>query len=202
MTSLQIGLVSSIYTLGGLLGALMAGPRSARRGRLGLMRAMTFIAILGSVGEALAPNIPVMALGRFVSGIAAGTSTVIVPLYISEIAPPSQKGFFGAFTQISTNMGIFVTQLLGYFLSYGRMWRWILAAAGMVATCQFLALLGAVESPQWNAAHDKVSQARTDLQRIRGKNIDLKEEVEGWEGEGGSVDNGLALYPLFWSVNL
>ena len=189
MTSLQIGLVSSIYTLGGLFGALIAGPLSTRYGRVPPMRAMTFVAAIGAVGEALAPSIPVMALGRIVSGVAAGSSTVIVPLYISEISPPGQKGFFGAFTQISTNVGIFVTQLLGYFLSYGHMWRWVLAAAGIVASIQFLALFAAVESPKWNAEQLKTRQARSDLQRIRGPNADLKEEIGRWtSGDGETAD--------------
>ena len=189
MTSLQIGLVSSIYTLGGLFGALIAGPLSTRYGRVPPMRAMTFVAAIGAVGEALAPSIPVMALGRIVSGVAAGSSTVIVPLYIGEISPPGQKGFFGAFTQISTNVGIFVTQLLGYFLSYGHMWRWVLAAAGIVASIQFLALFAAVESPKWNAEQLKTRKARSDLQRIRGPNADLKEEIGRWtSGDGETAD--------------
>ena len=189
MTALEIGLVSSIYTLGGLFGALIAGPLSTRYGRLPPMRAMTFIAFLGAVGEALAPSIPVMAIGRIISGVAAGTSTVIVPLYLSEISPPGQKGFFGAFTQITTNLGIFITQLLGYFLSYGQMWRWILAAAGIISACQFVALLAAVESPSWNADQLKIRQAKKDLQRIRGPNADLEEEIERWiSGDADAAD--------------
>jgi MFS family permease len=194
MTSLQIGLVSSIYTLGGLFGALIAGPLSVNYGRVPPMRAMTFVALLGAVSEALAPSITVMALGRVIAGIAAGASTVIVPLYISEIAPPGQKGFFGAFTQITTNGGIFITQLLGYFLSYGQMWRWILAAAGIVAVGQFVALLGAVESPKWNANHNKGRQAKIDLQRIRGRDADLKDEMESWKSSDGDLSNGEAVF--------
>jgi MFS family permease len=164
------------------MGALFAGPLSAKQGRLRPMRYMTFISLLGAAAEALSPSIPILALGRFVSGIAAGASTVIVPLYISEIAPPGQKGFFGAFTQISTNMGIFITQLLGYFLSYGSMWRWILAAAGIVAVLQFGLLVGSVESPKWSAENDSegMRRARTDLEKIRGSKVDLKEEVDSW----------------------
>ncbi len=189
MTSLEIGLVSSIYTLGGLFGALIAGPLSTRYGRLPPMRAMTFVALLGAVGEALAPSIPLMAIGRIISGVAAGSSTVIVPLYLSEISPPGQKGFFGAFTQITTNLGIFLTQLLGYFLSYGNKWRWILAAAGIISLCQSLALLVAVESPSWNADQLKMRQAKKDLQRIRGSGVDLRFETERWtSGDGDAAD--------------
>lgn len=180
MNSTQLGLVSSIFTLGGLLGALGAGPVAARYGRLVTMRLTTTFFVLGSAGEALAPNIGAMAAGRFISGLGAGAAVVVVPIYISEIAPPHQKGFFGAFTQIMTNMGIFVTQLLGYFLSHGQMWRIILAVAGVIGLIQLAGLTLAIDSPKWEADQGKTVQAKNDLRRIRGHGVDIQREVEGW----------------------
>ena len=194
MTPVQIGLVSSIYTIGGLIGALPAGQITAKYGRLLPMRVNTFISLLGSIAEAFAPSIPVMAIGRFISGLAAGSSTVIVPLYISEIAPSGQKGFFGAFTQISTNTGIFITQLIGYFLSHGQFWRVILACAGMISMGQLVALMFAVESPVWAAENGMKPQAKEILRRIRGEEPDLTQEVESARGGGEeSRDEGQTL---------
>src|SRR5689334_23171272 len=107
MNATQIGLVTSIFTLGGLIGALGAGPLSANYGRLVLMRGTTIFFALGPVAEALAPSIGIMTLGRFVSGIGAGAAVVVVPIYISEISPPKEKGLFGSFTQVMINVGIF-----------------------------------------------------------------------------------------------
>ncbi len=180
MNPTQLGLVSSMFTFGGLIGALVAGPLSARYGRLLPMRITTAFFTLGPVGEALAPNIPVMAVGRFLSGVGAGAAVVIVPIYISEIAPPKEKGFFGAFTQIMTNMGIFITQLLGYFLSKGQMWRIILAAAGVIGLVQLGGLTLAIDSPKWEADQGRATKAKRDLRRIRGHGIDIQKEVEGW----------------------
>lgn len=187
MDPVQIGLVSSIYTIGGLIGALPAGQITAKYGRLVPMKINTFIFVLGSLGEAFAPSIPVMAAGRFISGIAAGSSTVIVPLYLSEISPPSQKGFFGAFTQISTNFGIFVTQLIGYFLSHGQYWRVILGCAGIIAVGQFVALMFAVESPVWAAENGMKPQAKEILRRLRGEETDLRNQMQ----RSASTENGI-----------
>jgi MFS family permease len=187
MTSVTIGMVSSIYTIGGLIGALPAGMITAKYGRVLPMRINTLIATIGSAAEAFAPSIPVLAAGRFISGIAAGSSTVIVPLYISEISPPNQRGFFGAFTQISTNFGIFVTQLIGYFLSHGQYWRIILASAGFIALAQLVALSFAVESPIWAAENGMKPQAKEILRRLRGEDYDLREEVSSMRG---SSDQG------------
>lgn len=190
MNATQLGLVSSIFTLGGLLGALAAGFLSARYGRLLVMRVNTLLLAVGPVAEALAPNIGVLAAGRLVSGLGAGVSVVVVPIYISEIAPPKERGFFGAFTQIMTNMGIFTTQLLGYFLSHRQMWRVILAVAGFIGVLQLVGLMFAVDSPVWQADHGDASQAKINLKRIRGHEADISEEVASWRIQGAGDGDG------------
>jgi len=144
------------------------------------MQFTTLFFTLGPIGESFAPNIGVMSAGRLVSGLGAGASVVVVPIYISEIAPPTEKGFFGSFTQIMINMGIFIAQLLGYFLSKGQLWRIILAAGGVIAIGQFVGLLFAADSPKWQADHDEPRKAKANLKRIRGHNVDIDEEVSGW----------------------
>lgn len=190
MDSTQLGLVSSIFTLGGLLGALVSGSLAARHGRLLVMRVNTILLALGPLAETFAPNIPILALGRLVSGLGAGVSVVVVPIYISEIAPPKEKGFFGAFTQIATNVGIFTTQVLGYFLSHGQMWRVILAVAGVIGVGQFIGLLFAVDSPKWQADHADAQQAKSNLKRIRGRKADVNEEIDGWRVASQNDANG------------
>lgn len=190
MNATQLGLVSSIFTLGGLLGAIAAGPMSARYGRLRPMRLITAFFISGPIAEALAPNVATMAIGRFLAGVGAGAAVVIVPIYISEIAPPKQKGFFGAFTQIMTNVGIFTTQLLGLFLSRGQLWRVILAAGGAIGLLQLIGLMSGVESPKWLADHGKPRRAKQDLRRIRGPHVDIQDEVDGWKVESTEESNG------------
>ena len=183
MSDLHIGLVNSIFTIGGLFGALLAGYGAATFGRLRSMRYNDVLFILGPLAEALAPNVIVMAIGRFVSGLGAGAALVIVPIYISEIAPPSKKGFFGAFTQVATNVGIFSAQLLGLFLSRGQLWRIILAVGGFFGLLQLGGLSLAVESPKWVAEHGQASQAKKDLRKIRGSEYDVTSEVNGWHLE-------------------
>ncbi|KAL4814733.1 general substrate transporter [Aspergillus spinulosporus] len=189
MNSSQFGLVSSIYTLGGLLGALMAGPVSTKHGRLFALRATTIFFVLGPVAETLASNIPILALGRLLSGVGSGAAIVVGPIYISEIAPPSAKGFFGAFTQVMTNVGILLTQTLGYFLSKDSTWRVILAIAGIIGASEFLGLTLVPESPAWLADHQKHDLARRVLQRIRGRNADIRGELEALGNSTRSDDD-------------
>lgn len=180
MNPTEIGLVSSIFTLGGFIGAMAGGPISSKYGRLRCMQATIIFFVLGPIFEALAPNIAVMAVGRLVSGVGAGASVVVVPIYISEISPPNEKGFFGSLTQVMVNGGIFITQLLGYLLSYGQMWRVVLAVGGAIGALGGIGLLFSAESPQWTAHQGKQRNAKTTLLRIRGTKFDVEEEITSW----------------------
>ena len=183
MNDTQFGAVSSFYTLGGLLGALLAGPIATKYGRLRSMRLATLVFVLGPVGEALAPSIAVMSIGRILSGIGAGAATVVGPIYVAEVAPPDKRAFYGAFTQIMTNCGIFIAQLLGLFLSRGSLWRIILAVAGLIGTVQFLGLFLVPETPKWLAEHGRATLAQRVLQKIRGSDMNLEEETRDWKFE-------------------
>ncbi|KAK1067655.1 Bifunctional purine biosynthesis protein PurH [Friedmanniomyces endolithicus] len=188
MDPLQFGLVTSFFTLGGLVGALCGGPITTNYGRLKAMLVAAVFAAIGPLFEALATNIALFTTGRFIAGLGAGASTVIVPIYISEMAPPGQKGFFGSFTQVSINVGILITQFLGLFLSHGQLWRIILAVGGAIAVAQFVALmLAGQESPKWLADNGQAARAKRVLRRMRGHEADIDEEVAGW-GLGSEQD--------------
>ncbi|GAB7347502.1 hypothetical protein MBLNU459_g4406t1 [Dothideomycetes sp. NU459] len=181
MNPTQFGLVSSIFTLGGLLGALAAGSFSAKYGRYRAMLSTTLPFVVGPVFEALSSNIVILTVGRFISGLGAGAAVVVVPIYVSEIAPPKEKGFFGAFTQIMINMGILIAQLLGYFLSKDQLWRIILAVGGAIGAAQAIGLiLAGQESPKWLADHHNGRRAKRILRKIRGHDANIEEEVKGW----------------------
>ncbi|KAI1407107.1 general substrate transporter [Hypoxylon sp. FL1857] len=180
MDDAQFAVVSSMFTLGGLIGALGSGPIASAKGRLLAMRLTSLFYIIGSVIETLGASISMMAVGRVFSGVGAGAATVIVPIYISEVAPPRERGTFGAMTQVSINVGILATQTMGYFLSYGSAWRWILGAGIIIGAVQGFGLLLVPESPAWLAANKSVAQAKRILQRIRGRRHDIGEETATW----------------------
>lgn len=200
--------VSSVFTIGGLVGALASGPITSKKGRWLSMQITAVTFVLGAAIEAVAPMAWTMGVGRFISGLGSGASTVIVPLYISEVAPPAERGFFGAFTQISCNVGILVAQVLGYFLSYGKAWRWILGISGLIAAAQGVSTFLIPESPVWTATvKGDVASGRRILQRIRGRGANIDDEVVLWEagsakdvtseetGLLGPPEGGAALVP-------
>jgi SP family facilitated glucose transporter-like MFS transporter 3 len=49
---------------------------------------------------------------RLVLGTACGATTVVVPVYLGELAPPRLRGAFGTFTQLSMVVGILAADLV------------------------------------------------------------------------------------------
>ena len=198
MNTDQFAVVSSMFTLGGFLGALAAGPLCNKYGRLLTIRLTTIFSILGPIVESAAPSIGLLAFGRVVSGVASGSAVVVVPIYISEVAPPKEKGLFGALTQIMVNMGIVIAQVLGYFLSKDSLWRIILAVAGGIGFLQLLALTVVPESPKWLAEHRNPQHARHILRKMRGHKADLDEEVKAWNVDSSQED--ICTFPPTYSM--
>ncbi|KAI5306949.1 hypothetical protein KEM56_006178, partial [Ascosphaera pollenicola] len=180
MTPAQVGLVSSSYTLGGFIGALVAGPFSTRYGRLLALRFTTIFFFVGPAFATEASSVGAFVTGRIISGLGAGAAIVVGPIYIAEIAPPHLRGFFGCFTQIGACVGILITQTLGLFLSRGNLWRLILVAAAVIAVLEGLGLLLVPDSPIWLAERGKGVLARRILQRIRGGDANIDAEVATW----------------------
>lgn len=191
MDEAAFAFISSAFTVGGLLGALSSGPFSSKRGRLPAMRLTALMFAFGSFIETISGSVSIFAVGRFLAGIGAGGATVIVPLYISETAPPTKRGLFGAMTQVSINIGILGAQVLGYFFSYGGAWRVVLAVAICVGVAQAVGLLIVPESPSWVAAHGDVSRAKRILQKIRGAGADIDAETSTWDEGAAGESQGL-----------
>lgn len=181
MSEAEFAALSSMFVLGGFIGAVSSGPISSQYGRLLAMRIISLFFFLGAAIEAMAGTVPIMAIGRMLSGVGGGASTVVIPIYISEIAPPNERGLFGSMTQVAINVGILITQTMGYYLSKGSLWRIILAAGSGLGLIQGLGLFFMPESPAWLASHGHSQRAVQVLQRIRGTSFDISDEIEDWQ---------------------
>ncbi|CUS14005.1 unnamed protein product [Tuber aestivum] len=186
----QFGLASSILAIGGLLGSAAATPSMNAFGRKKILigTAIAF-GVAGSL-KAIAGSATLLTLGRFIGGIASGSAAVIVPIYINELAPPASKGalpnfFSGALTQISINLGILSSQVLGILLvtleNKGQ-WRFILLTGGIIGFLQAASLLFLPESPTSLVAAGKIGEARRMLVVIRGTS-DVDEELASYQSE-------------------
>jgi sugar porter (SP) family MFS transporter len=184
MNTFQWGLVQSIFTVGGFIGALFSGAVATKHGRLFTMKWAAFFLALGPFAMTRAESIRMLAFGRAISGLGAGIATVVAPLYVSEIAPENQRGIFGVFTQVQINIGIVIAQFLGYHLSEHEHWRWILLSSGFIAGIMYFGLMLAPETPKWLAHSNRPRMAKAVLQQLHGNDANAREVIASWDDSG------------------
>lgn len=104
-------IITSVCTLGSACGAIFSGPVA----KIGKWKAILLTNILVCAGAAitLVENPYAILVGRFIYGIANGSFSVFVPLFINETAPIEMKGPIGVMTQLFITMGIMISFLIG-----------------------------------------------------------------------------------------
>ncbi|RLN67421.1 hypothetical protein BBJ28_00022775 [Nothophytophthora sp. Chile5] len=173
----------SIFAAGGPIGSLAGGQVSAKIGRKKTMLVNSCIFIISGALMAFAVNIYMLILGRFLVGISSGTATVIVPLYLGELAPPNLRGALGTTYQVAMVLGILGTDLLAFGFageSHGFTdpgWRFMFGFTGVLGVLQLVLAPLVIESPRWLLSNDKAKEAETTLQRLR-QSDDVVEEID------------------------
>ncbi|HUO91457.1 MAG TPA: MFS transporter, partial [Rhizomicrobium sp.] len=157
------GWAISCALLGCVIGAAVAGPMSTAIGRRGGLLVSAVLFLAGSIGSAV-PELGFGAIGhmgpaaltpfivyRIIGGIGVGVASMLSPLYIAEVAPPSARGRLVTVQQIAIVLGITIV----YFVNWGIAsqgddawglrvgWRWMLASEAIPALLFFALMLPA-----------------------------------------------------------
>ncbi|RKP36192.1 general substrate transporter [Dimargaris cristalligena] len=181
MSDMTFSFVTSIFTLGGLVGSLLAPTLADRWGRKTATVGNNILYILGSLAMGLAVNVPWLLAGRFLVGVGCGVSIVVNPMYLTEIAPRPWRGSFGLLNQMGIVCGLLFTQTLGYFLNNVPGWRLVLSMGILLSVLQLFLIIFCVESPQYLAAQaGNDIKARASLCRLRGT-MDVDRELATWQ---------------------
>src|SRR5215212_1276687 len=169
------GVVVSSLLVGAMVGAIVAGPLADAIGRrrLVLIAAVTFI--VGAIGSALAPSAAVLILFRVVLGLAVGAASVIVPLYLAELAPTEIRGAIASLNQLMIVTGILVAYIVNLSLAASGGWRLMLGLAVVPALVMLFGMLFMPETPRWLVAKDREPEAREILRRSRDEDAVEKE---------------------------
>jgi SP family sugar:H+ symporter-like MFS transporter len=157
------------------------------RRNLILIAAVTFT--VGAIGAALAPGVGVLVLFRVVLGLAVGAAALIVPLYLSEIAPTEIRGAISSLNQLMITVGILLAFIVNALLADSGAWRWMLGLAVIPSVILFIGMYFMPETPRWLVSRGREDDARDVLMRSRSEEEaenEIREikEVER-EEEGG-----------------
>ena len=144
-----IAMASALY--GTVVGSLIGGWPADKFGRKATLLWIGVLYFLGAVGSGLAPNVTVFIIARVIGGLGIGISTVVAPMYISEIAPPKHRGRLAGMFQFNIVFGILIAFVSNALLAgIGQnAWRWMLGVAAFPSILYALFCLGLPESPRW-----------------------------------------------------
>ncbi len=156
----------SVVLIGCMAGAVVAGGAADRIGRRTTLMAAGVTFFVGAIVSALTPNETILLVGRFIVGLGIGFSSVVAPLYISEVAPASTRGALVSLYQFAITIGILAAYLIDYALAAGGQWRWMLGLAVVPSLILIGGMLAMPESPRYLFKVVLNVRARAVLQRI------------------------------------
>ncbi|KAK9319848.1 general substrate transporter [Lipomyces orientalis] len=170
------GWVVSIMTLGAMFGAFVNGPISDRFSRRWSILYANIVFIIGSVIQCSAERVVMLFIGRFVFGIAIGMLAMVVPLYLSELAPPNIRGALVALQQLSITVGIMCSFWINYGTQYiggtgdgqsQAAWRTPLALQCFPSMVLAVGTFFLPYSPRWLVSQGREDEALQTLVRLR-----------------------------------
>ncbi len=190
---------------GTVLGALLGGIPTARFGRKKVLASIGILYLISALGSALAGGVSSFILFRFIGGLGVGVSTVVAPLFISEIAPAKNRGKLAGMFQFNIVFGILVAYLsnflIGTFASDELAWRWMLGVEALPALIYSILAFALPESPRWLITHaGKREEGAKVFSRI---NPEMSEsEIETLVSEVESTMEDVGSKSRFWTKKL
>lgn len=166
LTSFDTSIVVSAVLVGATIGALIGGILADVIGRKNTIIISAMVFAIGALLTALALDMATLISGRIILGLAIGAASMTVPLYISEVSPPSIRGKLVSLNQLFVTVGILSSYIIDYFLSLDGLWRWMLGLAVVPAVILGVGMLFLPQSPRWLVKRGRAQEARQILRRL------------------------------------
>lgn len=172
LTAFTEGFVVSILIFGAAVGALVGGRLSDTYGRRHNILVLAVIFVAGTLGCVVAPSWQVLALFRFVLGVAVGGASATVPVYLAEVSPAERRGSLVSRNEVMIVSGQFAAFVINALIfnvwgGHDHVWRLMLVVAVAPAIVLFFGMLRMPESPRWLSSQDRDAEALEVLRQLR-----------------------------------
>ncbi|CAN6232796.1 unnamed protein product [Urochloa humidicola] len=198
------GLVVATSLIGATVITTFSGPVSDSVGRRPMLIASSVLYFLAGLLMLWSPNVHVLLLSRLVDGFAIGLAVTLVPVYISETAPPEIRGLLNTLPQFTGSGGMFLSYCMVFAMTLAPHpdWRLMLGALSLLSLVYLILTVWYLpESPRWLVSKGKMKEARAVLQMLRGRDDVAGEMALLVEGLGTAGDTAIEEYIVGPPVN-
>jgi sugar porter (SP) family MFS transporter len=132
--------------------------------------------LISALGSALAFDWYSFLAFRFIGGVGVGISSVVAPMYISEISPANNRGRLVALFQFNIVLGILISYLSNFLIAgtFEEDWRWMLGVEAVPAVLFLISIFTIPESPRWLIIKkNNIAAARPTLEVISEGDVDV-----------------------------
>jgi sugar porter (SP) family MFS transporter len=209
LTPAALGWLVSSALLGTILGCIISGTITDRFGRKKALLMAAFLLTLSAIGSMLPPqfqgntNHPVwfvsdsgfafswLIIVRVIGGTGVGITSVVAPVYISELTLPQNRGKIVSIYQLSITLGILMAFLMDWivlhqagdaagiitaggpsgilnWLFVQEIWRGMFGTEIPIAMLFLILLFFVPESPRWLVTRGKTAEAMKTMIRVAG----------------------------------
>jgi MFS transporter, SP family, arabinose:H+ symporter len=155
LDKLNLGFAVAMALYGTVVGAAFGGVPADKFGRKPTLLWIGILFFVSAVGAAVAQDVNTFMLFRFIGGLSIGASSVVAPVYISEIAPPQYRGRMVISFQANIVIGILIAYVSNYLLegTGDNDWRWMLGIVAIPSLIFSIMMFFTPESPRWLILH-------------------------------------------------
>ncbi|XP_003974733.2 solute carrier family 2, facilitated glucose transporter member 8 [Takifugu rubripes] len=168
----QASWFGSIVTVGAAIGGLLGGWMVEKIGRKLSLMFCSLPFVFGFTIIIAAQNVWMLYVGRLLTGLASGVTSLVVPLYISEMSHERVRGTLGSCVQLMVVLGIMGVYLAGLFMD----WRWLAICCSIPPTLLMVLMCFMPETPRFLLSKGKRREAEEALRFLRGPDAPIEWE--------------------------
>ncbi|KMZ56891.1 Sugar transporter ERD6-like 16 [Zostera marina] len=169
----EFSLFGSFLTVGAMIGAITCGKLTDYLGRKRAMGFSSVFCLFGWFAIYFAGSSIWLDLGRLFGGVGIGVFSYVVPVFVAEISPANLRGTLTAINQVMICGGVASVYIIGLFVTWRR-----LTILGIVpCLILLLGLFFIPDSPRWLAKVGNTDMCKSSLQRLRGRDADISNEL-------------------------
>jgi MFS transporter, SP family, arabinose:H+ symporter len=175
LSDLMHGTAIAMALYGTILGAAFGNIPANKFGRKNTLIWIGIIFLVSSIGAAVAHDVYTFMAFRLLGGISIGASSVVAPVYISEIAPAKHRGKMVIAFQLNIVTGILLAYVSNYlFRGMGgeNDWRWMLGIVAVPSLIFSVLMFFTPESPRWLMLFKKDEAGARKILELTETNID------------------------------